>query len=242
MDTNSTDAFDNEDNAPELLSAEEELSSGNSRLAIIVGAIVAIVILGYVLLPAQATRRIAAAVPIMQLGEATVTGSRAQEEVAATAAETEAAADKAEASAKPSTTTTTTKTVAAATPAAAAAAQAAAAQEEAEAKDEPVVAAAPVAAPDPEPVEVAPATTNMTGRVLDEDGRPLAGATVMLKGSKKVASTDANGNYSLEVPANGDNTLMYGYGGYEDQLVRTRSTKGQNVTLVPKETSRRRRR
>ena len=242
MDTNSTDAFDNDDNSPELLNAEEELSSGNSRLAIIVGAIVAIVVLGYVLLPAQTTRRIAAAVPIMQLGEATVTGSRPEEEVTATAeTEAAAAATKTEASTK-MTAATTTKTTVAATPATAAAARAAAAEEAAEAQEEPVVAAAPVAAPAPEPVEVAPTTMNMTGRVLDEDGHPLAGATVMLKGSKKVASTDANGNYSLEVPTNGDNTLTYGYGGYEDQLVRARSAKSQNVTLVPKETTRRRRR
>ncbi|MFD2784017.1 carboxypeptidase-like regulatory domain-containing protein [Hymenobacter rubripertinctus] len=238
MDTNSTDAFDNDDNSPELLSAEEELSSGNGRLAIIVGVIVAVVVLGYMLLPAQTTRRIAAAVPIMQLGEATVTGSRPVEEVAATPAETAAtAASKADATAK--TPGITPKTAAAVAPATAARA---AAEEEAEAKEEAVETAAPVAVAAPEPVEAAPAMTNMTGRVLNEDGRPLAGATVMLKGSKKVASTDANGNYSLEVPANGDNTLLYGYGGYEDQLVRTRSAKGQNVTLVPKETSRRRRR
>ncbi|MBT9395141.1 carboxypeptidase-like regulatory domain-containing protein [Hymenobacter sp. NST-14] len=239
MDTNSTNTVDNPDTAPELLSAEEELSSGNSRLAIIVGAIVAIVILGYVLLPAQTTRRIAAAVPIMELGEATVTGTRPQAEVAAAPTEAEAAAAKSEASAK-APAITTTKTVAATT--SAAAAVQAAAEEKAEAEAEPEVAAAPVAAPAPEPVEAAPATVNLTGRVLDEDGRPLAGATVMLKGSKKVASTDANGNYSLEVPANADNSLLYGYGGYEDQLVRTRSAKSQNVTLTPKETTRRRRR
>ena len=237
MDTNSTDSFDQEGTAPELLSAEEELSSGNGRLAIIVGAIVAIVVLGYVLLPAQATRRIQQAMPpIMQLGEATVTGSRPEEEVAPEAPEetTAATAPAAKPAAAPK--PAANERVSAAS---AAVATAAAAEETEETAPEPV-AVAPVAAP--EPVEAAPATMNMTGRVLDEEGRPLAGATVMLKGSKKVASTDANGNYSLEVPAGADNTLMYGYGGYEDQIMRTRSTKSQNVTLIPKETSRRRRR
>lgn len=80
----------------------------------------------------------------------------------------------------------------------------------------------------------------LSGRILDEDGRPMAGATVLLKGSRKGTGTDANGVYTLEVPA-GENALVYGYGGYVDQEVRTRGSQPVNVTLLPAEGTKRRR-
>lgn len=230
MDANTTTPAENEEVTPDLLHEEEEdFSSGNRRLAIIVGAIVAIVVLGYVLLPAQATRRLADAMPVMELGEATVTGARAAEE-----AKTEETAE-AEEETKPATPAAKEAAAKPATPAATAATVAPVV-----APAEEPIAIEPVPAATPAP-EAAPATVTMTGRILDENGRPMAGATVMVRGSKKVTGTDANGNYTLEVPA-GDNTLVYGYGGYEDQEVRTRSTQPQNVTLLPREGAARRRR
>lgn len=228
MDANTTTPLDNENEADNLLSEEEELSSGNGRLAIIVGVILAVVVLGYVLLPAQATRRLADVMPIMQLGEATVTGTREKEAPAAPTAAKEGA--KEEASVAPAAAVKVVPTRVAAAPAPEAPQAAVEAEPIA---IEPVPAA--VAA------EEAPANVTMTGRILDENGRPLAGATVMLKGSRKATGTDANGNYSLEVPT-GDNTLVYGYGGYEDHEVRTRSAQPQNVTLTPREDGKRRRR
>lgn len=222
---------------PALPEPEAELSSGTNRLAIISGAVIAAVLAGYLLLPAQVTQRISGnepPAPTMELGEATVTGARAAEEAPAA---TDAA-------------TTPALAGAAAAPAVAARAATAAArsasspdQTAATEPAEPVVAVAPATAPIvAEPVEAAPTTLNMSGRVLDENGRPLAGATILLKGSKAATSTDANGNYSLEVPAGAENTLLYGYGGYEDQLLRTRNAKTQVVTLLPKEGAKRRRR
>ncbi len=234
MDAPTSTSSENENPVPDFLSPEEELSSGNNRLALIVGAIVALVLVGYLLLPAQVTRRISAAMPapVMELGEATVTGARATNDTVAAA---EGAAANALV-AQPTATTLVKPTAATATRTTAAPAS------NKEEEQEPALAVAPTVLPAAlEPVEVAPTMVIMNGRVLDEDGRPLAGATIMLKGTKTVASTDAAGNYSLEVPASGDNTLLYGYGGYEDQLLRTRNAKNQNVTLVPKETSRRRR-
>jgi hypothetical protein len=61
----------------------------------------------------------------------------------------------------------------------------------------------------------------------------------LLKGSRKGTSTDANGNYTLEVP-NGENNLHYGYGGYEDQEMRIKGSQNGNVTLIPSEKSGRR--
>ncbi|WP_157541284.1 carboxypeptidase-like regulatory domain-containing protein [Hymenobacter aerophilus] len=227
---------------------EEELSSGNSRLALIAGGIVAVVLGGYLMLPATITNPGGAPelpTPTMELGEASITGARAAEDAAPATTEATAATSAA------ATPAATAADAAKPTPAAARAAAAAAARTTAAATapaetkaDEPelapVVPAAPVAMP--EPIEKAPTTLNMTGRVLDENGRPLAGATILLKGSKAATSTDANGNYSLEVPAGTENLLLYGYGGYEDQVLRTRNAKTQVVTLVPKEGTKRRKR
>lgn len=111
-------------------------------------------------------------------------------------------------------------------------------------------APAPATAAEPEPAPVvqaipaapvAPATGALAGRVLNEDGRPLVGATVLLKGSSQGTSTDAAGNYSLEVPA-GDNTLLFGYGGYEDEVVHARSGQPVSVTLTPRPDAKKRRR
>ncbi|GAA4505887.1 hypothetical protein GCM10023172_34390 [Hymenobacter ginsengisoli] len=100
----------------------------------------------------------------------------------------------------------------------------------------PVVAEAAPAAPAPEPVAAptpaAPTTHTQAGRVLDESGRPLVGATVLLRGSTKGTSTDANGNYTLEVPS-GENTFSVGYGGYQDETATSRDGQPLNVTLLP---------
>ncbi len=60
----------------------------------------------------------------------------------------------------------------------------------------------------------------------------MVGATVLLRGSGKGTSTDANGHYELEAPA-GDNSLQFGYGGYNDEEVRTRNAQPLSGTLTP---------
>ena len=94
-----------------------------------------------------------------------------------------------------------------------------------------------VPAPAPEPAApAAPTTRTQAGRVLDEAGQPLVGATILLKGSSKGTSTDANGNYSLEVPG-GDDTFLIGYGGYTDETATAHDGQPLNVTLVPNPSS-----
>lgn len=61
------------------------------------------------------------------------------------------------------------------------------------------------------------------GRVVDQQGEPLPGVTVSLKGTKAIVVTDANGNYSIQIPKEG--TLLYSFVGMTD---RTRQTKGRN--------------
>ncbi len=70
------------------------------------------------------------------------------------------------------------------------------------------------------------------GRVLDESGQPLVGATVILRGTSKGTSTDITGSYMLEVPR-GDNTFVVGYAGYESETASSRDGQPLTVTLVP---------
>ncbi|NVO32012.1 carboxypeptidase-like regulatory domain-containing protein [Hymenobacter lapidiphilus] len=228
---------ENEDFSPDMTHDEEELSSGNSRLALIAGGIVAAVLAGYLLLPATITNPGGTPelpTPTMMLGEASITGTRTPDETAPADVATDAAPAETPKSAAAA------RTAATARNAVAAPAAASKVDEPEEVALAPVVPATPIAVA--EPAELAPTSLKLNGRVLDENGRPLAGATILLKGSKVATSTDANGNYALEVPAGTDNTLLYGYGGYEDQLLRSRNTKTQNVTLVPREDVKRRRR
>jgi hypothetical protein len=86
-------------------------------------------------------------------------------------------------------------------------------------------------------------TTRMVtvqGRILDEAGKPLVGATVLRKGTAYGTSTDANGSYALRVPAAEANstTLQYGYAGYHDQEASAAAT-NEAVTLQPRATAKR---
>ena len=97
----------------------------------------------------------------------------------------------------------------------------------------PVTAAAPTATAE------ALATTKMTtvrGRILNENGRPLVGATVLDRASGRGVSTNADGDYSLAVPANRASNLQVGYGGYtEEELhLEVKGFSVQNVTLLPR--------
>jgi hypothetical protein len=76
------------------------------------------------------------------------------------------------------------------------------------------------------------------GRILNEKGLPLVGATVLHKGTTYGTSTDANGNYSLYVPAGSQTTLQYGYGGYSEQEMSAASTTATPVVLRPKQAKR----
>ncbi|PJJ60072.1 carboxypeptidase-like regulatory domain-containing protein [Hymenobacter chitinivorans] len=231
----STPSNEPEIDEAELLATEEEedFSSGNGRLAIIVGAIVLFAGLGYAFVPVKTAKSaISNVMPSFVLGDATVTGSRPAEEQPADAATATVAPEAATAPVA-----TAAKPVARPAAAAAVAAQPVRPTEMAPAEVAPLPEAeAPVAAAPAEPVNV-----TLSGRILDENGRPLAGATVLVKGSRKGTGTDANGNYTLEVPA-GDNTLVYGYGGYQDQELRARGGQPVNVTLTPAEGGKRRRR
>jgi TonB-linked SusC/RagA family outer membrane protein len=77
-------------------------------------------------------------------------------------------------------------------------------------------------------VETFAQNVTVKGKVSDSNGEPIIGVTVMLNGNNTVGSlTDANGNYSITVPAN--STLSFscvGFATQEEQL------NGRNVINV----------
>lgn len=60
-------------------------------------------------------------------------------------------------------------------------------------------------------------TIKVTGQVVDQDGEPLIGATVQLKGTQSGVITDIDGNFSIDAPANG--TLVVSYVGFKDREI-----------------------
>ena len=226
MDPNTTPNTPNEEYNPNLDAQDEDvLSGGSNRLTYILLGLIIALVAGYLALPKGSGSGIASVTPSFMLSDAAVTAPvpAAEDPAAAKPADEEAPVKTAKPLApKPAATTTTTTTAAAAAPAVAAAPAA-----------EVAPAAAPAPAPAPAPEPAAPSTTTLAGKIEDENGRPMAGATVFLKGSNKMVSTDANGAYSIEVPASGDNVLTYGYGGYDDETVTARGSKAVNVTLTP---------
>jgi TonB-linked SusC/RagA family outer membrane protein len=67
------------------------------------------------------------------------------------------------------------------------------------------------------------------GRVTDDKGAPLAGASVRIKGSKAGVSTDANGEFTIEAPENA--VLVISYLGYEDRELAASGTGGLTIAL-----------
>ena len=55
---------------------------------------------------------------------------------------------------------------------------------------------------------------NITGKVVDQNGKPLAGVTISIKGSKTATSTDADGTFRLNLPV-GNEILVLNFAGYK---------------------------
>ncbi len=72
------------------------------------------------------------------------------------------------------------------------------------------------------------------GQILDENGRPLVGATILHKASGRGVGTDAQGNYTLTVPVGQPASLQFGYGGYAEEVAHVSAGTTYNVTLLPR--------
>ena len=80
-------------------------------------------------------------------------------------------------------------------------------------------------------VEVIREEFKITGQVLDEDEIPLPGATVLEKGTKNGTSTDAKGNFTLEVNDESA-TLLVSFIGYASQEVPVNGQSNITVRMV----------
>ena len=63
-------------------------------------------------------------------------------------------------------------------------------------------------------------TIKVSGQVVDQEGEPLIGATIKVKGAQAGVVTDFDGNFTIDAPANG--TLLVSYVGYKDREIAIR--------------------
>jgi TonB-linked SusC/RagA family outer membrane protein len=71
------------------------------------------------------------------------------------------------------------------------------------------------------------------GKVLDESGLPIIGASVLIKGTKTGAVTDSNGNFNLNAPQGA--TLVISFIGYGAKELVVGTDQQYTITLKPEE-------
>ena len=74
--------------------------------------------------------------------------------------------------------------------------------------------------PVPAVASVTQQTIKVKGQIVDQDGEPLIGATVRVKGAQSGSVTDFDGNFQIDAPANA--TLVVSYVGYKDREIAVR--------------------
>jgi TonB-linked SusC/RagA family outer membrane protein len=84
--------------------------------------------------------------------------------------------------------------------------------------------------------EFTEARINIHGHVTDEKGIPLAGVTVILKGSQTGTITDAKGNYVLQLEDR-EGTLIFTYIGFDKQEVPINGRSEINIVMKPSASS-----
>jgi TonB-linked SusC/RagA family outer membrane protein len=75
------------------------------------------------------------------------------------------------------------------------------------------------------------ASSVVSGKVLDENGQPLPGVSVKVKGTNLGTQTDAKGNFSISVPDNA--VLVFSFIGYNTQEVTVTGKTTVNVDMNP---------
>ena len=74
--------------------------------------------------------------------------------------------------------------------------------------------------PVPAMASVTQQTIKVQGQVVDQNGEPLIGATVRVKGAQTGVVTDFDGNFSIDAASNA--TLLVSYIGYKDREIAVR--------------------
>ncbi|MEX1239245.1 MAG: SusC/RagA family TonB-linked outer membrane protein, partial [Cyclobacteriaceae bacterium] len=72
----------------------------------------------------------------------------------------------------------------------------------------------------------------ISGRVMNEEGETLVGASVLLKGTSIGTTTDVSGSFTLEVP-DPNGILVFSYIGYETQEIPISNRQVIDISLLP---------
>ena len=79
-----------------------------------------------------------------------------------------------------------------------------------------------------------PAVIEINGKVTDENGQPLASATILVKGTNNGTKSDANGNFSINADPN--STLVISFVGYETKEIKVINQANISIQLRPSST------
>lgn len=71
---------------------------------------------------------------------------------------------------------------------------------------------------------------NLKGTVVDENGEPLIGASILVKGTTRGTSTDIDGNFTIEIQQG--KTLVVSYVGYQSQSIVVKDSSPLKITLL----------
>ncbi|WP_065218804.1 MULTISPECIES: SusC/RagA family TonB-linked outer membrane protein [Butyricimonas] len=74
------------------------------------------------------------------------------------------------------------------------------------------------------------------GTVVDENGDPLPGVTVLIKGTSVGVSTDVNGNFNITIPSSGEQTLIFSFIGMQRQEIACKDDKPLHIVMKLDET------
>lgn len=75
-------------------------------------------------------------------------------------------------------------------------------------------------------------TDRVTGRIMASDGEPLAGASVMIRGTKIGTTADADGNFSIKAPEEGESyVLVFQYLGMRTKEIAVSTQRKLDVRL-----------
>ncbi|HLK96892.1 MAG TPA: carboxypeptidase-like regulatory domain-containing protein [Hymenobacter sp.] len=79
------------------------------------------------------------------------------------------------------------------------------------------------------------ATYTVSGRILNEEGKPLIGATVLDRATGQGVSTNSEGVYQMRVPQGRAARLQYAYAGYQEEELNLNKAGEVSLTLMPVE-------
>ena len=79
---------------------------------------------------------------------------------------------------------------------------------------------------------IAQTSGKIAGRVVDENGKPLIGANVLIEGTNRGAATDEEGYYSIINVRAGTYTLQFGFVGYQRKTVKNVKVYADRTTKV----------